>query len=228
MGRSVRYDSTASPSRLFTVRGIGFTSTSETSLAKLVCQIYYDSAHAGDGQPDRPGTGRPAYGEQSRRDEKAGTGQSLQMRKVRPSLLERTHIMSVELNAYLFFPGNAEQAIAFYQRVFGGQVTITRRGDIDPTATPEQRNQVINAQLIGGDITLRASDRQDTSTEPQTRIELSLIGTDDARMRALFDGLADGGTVRAKLEKQFWGDVFGAVTDRYGIGWQINIGTAGA
>jgi len=83
-------------------------------------------------------------------------------------------------------------------------------------------------QLTGGDITLRASDRQDTSTDPQTRIELSLIGTDDARLRALFDGLADGGTVRAKLEKQFWGDVFGAVTDKYGIGWQINIGTAGA
>src|SRR5215470_2262516 len=114
------------------------------------------------------------------------------------------------------------------QRIFGGEVTITRVGDVDPTAAPEQTNLVINAQLIGGDITLRASDRQDTSTEPQTRIELSLIGTDDARMRALFDGLADGGTVRAKLEKQFWGDVFGAVTDKYGIGWQINIGTAGA
>jgi PhnB protein len=75
---------------------------------------------------------------------------------------------------------------------------------------------------------LRASDRQDTSTDPQTRIELSLIGTDDARLRALFDGLAEDGTVRTKLEKQFWGDVFGAVTDKYGIGWQINIGAAGA
>jgi PhnB protein len=143
-------------------------------------------------------------------------------------LIERTHVMSVELNAYLFFPGNAEQAIAFYQQVFGGEITITRVGDVDPTAAPEQKNLVINAQLIGGDITLRASDRQDTSTDPQTRIELSLIGTDDARLRALFDGLADGGTVRAQLEKQFWGDVFGAVTDKYGIGWQINIGTAGA
>jgi PhnB protein len=136
--------------------------------------------------------------------------------------------MSVELNAYLFFPGNAEQAIAFYQQVFGGDVTITRVSDVDPTAASEQKNLVINAQLIGGDITLRASDRQDTSTDPQTRIELSLIGTDDARLRSLFDGLAEGGTVRAKLEKQFWGDVFGAVTDKYGIGWQINIGTAGA
>jgi PhnB protein len=136
--------------------------------------------------------------------------------------------MSVEFNAYLFFPGNAEQAISFYQKVFGGQVTITHWGDVDPTATPEQKNQVINALLTGGDITLRASDREDASLDPQTRIELSLIGTDEARLRALFDGLAEDGTVKNKLERQFWGDTFGAVIDKYGIGWQINIGAAGA
>jgi PhnB protein len=145
-----------------------------------------------------------------------------------PSPIERTLVMSVDLNAYLFFSGNTEQAIAFYQEVFGGQVTITRLGDVDPSAPPEQKNLVVNALLTGGDITLRASDRQEASPDPQTRIELSLIGTDDARLRALFDGLANGGTVRAKLERQFWGDVFGAVTDKYGIGWQVNIGAAGA
>ena len=136
--------------------------------------------------------------------------------------------MSVELNAYLFFPGNAGQAIAFYQQVFGGQVTITRLGDVDPTAASEQKDLVINALLTGGDITLRASDREDTTTDEQTRVELSLIGTDETRLRALFDGLAQGGIVRADLEKQFWGDIFGAVTDKYGIGWQVNIGSAGA
>ena len=75
---------------------------------------------------------------------------------------------------------------------------------------------MINALLTGGDITLRASDREDTSTDPQTRIELSIIGTDEERLRALFDGLAEGGTVRTQLERQFWGDIFGAVTDKYG------------
>jgi PhnB protein len=136
--------------------------------------------------------------------------------------------MSVELNAYLFFPGNAEEAITFYQQVFGGEVSINRRGDVDPTAPADQKNQVIFALLTGGDVTLRASDREDTSGSPQTRVELSLIGTDDARLRAMFDGLTEGGTVRAKLERQFWGDVFGAVTDKYGINWQVNIGAAGA
>lgn len=135
--------------------------------------------------------------------------------------------MSVDVNPYLFFPGNAEQAVTFYQQVFGGQLSINRRGDVDPSASPEERNQVIFALLTGGDITLRASDRADTSTDPQTRIELSVIGTDEARLRAVFNGLASGGTIRANLEKQFWGDVFGAVTDKYGIGWQVNIGSAG-
>ena len=119
--------------------------------------------------------------------------------------------MSVELNAYLFFPGNTEQAITFYQQVFGGQVSITRRGDVNPTAAPEQQDQVINALLTGGDITLRASDREDATADPQTRIELSLIGTDDARLRTMFDGLAKDGTVRAKLERQFWG-IFSALS----------------
>jgi PhnB protein len=136
--------------------------------------------------------------------------------------------MPAELSAYLSFPGNAGQAIAFYQRVFGAQVTITRRGDVDPTATPGQRNQVINALLTGGDITLRASDREDASLDPQTRTELSLIGADDARLRDLFDALAEDGTVRIKLERQFCGDIFGAVTDKYGVGRQVNTGTAGA
>jgi uncharacterized glyoxalase superfamily protein PhnB len=48
-------------------------------------------------------------------------------------------VVAVELNPYLFFPGNTEQAIAFCQQVFGGQVTITRRGDVDPTATAGER-----------------------------------------------------------------------------------------
>lgn len=135
--------------------------------------------------------------------------------------------MPVELGPYLFFPGNAEEAINFYQLVFGGQVDITRVSDVDTDAPAGRRNLVVHAQLTGSDVTLRAADREDTSTDPQTRVELSLIGTDEARLRTLFDGLAGGGIVRVKLDRQFWGDIFGAVTDKYGIGWQVNIGTAG-
>lgn len=41
---------------------------------------------------------------------------------------------------------------------------------------------------------------------------------------AIFAGLSDGGTVTMPLGKQIWGAIYGAVTDRFGIFWQINIG----
>jgi PhnB protein len=59
-------------------------------------------------------------------------------------------------------------------------------------------------------------------------VELSLGGTDEPRLRAMFDALAEGGTVRMPLAEQFWGDTFGSLTDRFGIHWMMNIGKAPA
>jgi PhnB protein len=129
----------------------------------------------------------------------------------------------MNLEAYLFFPGNTEDAMNHYQTILGGDLSITRRGDVDPTAPQDQKALVINAALDTGTYTLRASDREDATNEVQTRIELTIVGTDEAALRKIFDGLSEGGTVKAPLEKMFWGDIFGALIDQFGIGWQVNI-----
>ena len=129
----------------------------------------------------------------------------------------------MNLEAYLFFPGNSEEAMNYYQSVLGGELSITRRADVDPTAPQDQKHLVINAALDTGTFTLRASDREDAKNEVQTRIELTIVGTDEAALRKIFDGLSEGGTVKAPLEKMFWGDIFGALVDKFGIGWQVNI-----
>jgi len=129
----------------------------------------------------------------------------------------------VNLEAYLFFPGITEEAMSNYQSVLGGDLSITRRGDVDPTTPEAEKHLVINAALDTGTFTLRASDRDDATTEVQTRIELTIVGTDEAALRKIFDGLREGGRVKAPLEKMFWGDIFGALVDKFGIGWQINI-----
>jgi PhnB protein len=129
----------------------------------------------------------------------------------------------VNLEAYLFFPGNTEEAMNYYRTILGGDLSITRRGDVDPTASQDEKHLVINAALDTGTFTLRASDRADTTNEVQTRIELTVVGTDEGDLRRIFDGLSEGGTVKAPLEKMFWGDVFGALIDKFGIGLQVNI-----
>ena len=45
----------------------------------------------------------------------------------------------MKLEAYLFFPGNTEEAMTFYRGVLGGELSITRRGDVDPTAPVADR-----------------------------------------------------------------------------------------
>jgi len=129
----------------------------------------------------------------------------------------------VKLEAYLFFPGNTEEAMSYYQTILGGDLSITRRGDVDPTASHDDKHLVVNASLDTGAFTLRASDRADATNEVQTRIELTIVGTDEVDLRRIFDGLSEGGIVKAPLDKMFWGDIFGALIDKFGIGWQVNV-----
>ena len=129
----------------------------------------------------------------------------------------------MNLEAYLFFPGNTEEAMHHYQGILGGDLSITRRGDVDPTAPQDEKHRVINASLGTGTFTLRANDRADATSEVQTRIELTIVGTDEDHLRRIFNGLSEGGTVKTPLEKMFWGDIFGGLIDKFGIGWQVNI-----
>ena len=52
---------------------------------------------------------------------------------------------------------------------------------------------------------------------------VSLSG-DDEDLREYWDKLSESGTVTTPLEKQVWGDEYGACTDQFGIDWMVNIG----
>lgn len=97
--------------------------------------------------------------------------------------------MPITLDATCSSPGNTAQAIGFYQEVFGGQTTITRRGDVDPAASETERNQVVNALLTGGDVTLRGQ-RSRRFRPPASKTDAVVSGppgerTWRARMRTL-------------------------------------------
>lgn len=134
---------------------------------------------------------------------------------------------NVRLEPYLFFKGNCREAMEFYKNVFGGELTIQTMGEVpmDMPDKEERKNEIMHAKLSGGLVTILASDTPQAS-EKTAKVELSLSGTDEAEMRKIFDALAEGGTVRFALEKQFWGDVFGNLTDKFAIDWMMNIETA--
>ena len=132
----------------------------------------------------------------------------------------------ISLNPYIFFKGNAKEAMEFYKNVFGGDLTLQTLGEAPKEAQAEaidrDPNKIMHAKLEGGLITLMGSDSAKAS-DKAAKIELSLNGSDETKLRAVFDKLSEGGKATMPLAKQFWGDTFGMVTDKFGVDWMVNI-----
>ncbi|HMM95788.1 VOC family protein [Phycicoccus sp.] len=134
--------------------------------------------------------------------------------------------MASQLTPYLNFPGTAREAMSFYQQVLGGDLDVMTFGQYGVEGPGA--DGVMHAHLRTADgFVIMASDLppgQEEVPSGVTNVHVSLSG-DDAALRGYWDGLADGATVTMPLEKQMWGDEFGALTDRFGISWMVNIGT---
>jgi PhnB protein len=132
--------------------------------------------------------------------------------------------VAARLNPYLNFPGNARDAMQFYQSVFGGDLTVNTFGEYG-TEDPGLAGQVMHSLLeTPRGFALMASDlAPGMEHSPGTNITISLSGDDADDLRAYWEKLAAGGTVTMPLEKQIWGDEFGQCLDRFGIAWMVNI-----
>jgi PhnB protein len=85
---------------------------------------------------------------------------------------------------------------------------------------------IIHANLTAGKINIMASDgNEDHPVRMGDNVHLSIVGTNVAKLEEWFHKLSEGGKIDMKLEKQFWGDVYGQLTDKFGVHWMINIGT---
>ena len=132
--------------------------------------------------------------------------------------------MASRLNPYISFAGNAREAMEFYQTVFGGDLTVNTFGDFGAEA--EHADKVMHSVLATDTgLTLMAADAPPgMAHNPGDNITVSLSGNDAAELRGYWEKLSGNGTVSVPLEKQMWGDEFGACVDKFGIPWMVNIG----
>lgn len=137
--------------------------------------------------------------------------------------------MATQLNPYLNFDGQAEEAMDFYASVFGGSVERMRFSDMEgvenmPGYDDSIANLVMHSALSADSaVALMASDVPDSIGQRSPHGSISLAGDDADTLRGWFEALAQGGEVTMPLEQAPWGDSFGTVTDKYGVGWLVNI-----
>ena len=135
--------------------------------------------------------------------------------------------MATRLNPYISFGDNAREAMTFYQQALGGTLELHTFGEYGAADEP-YADLVMHGLLETADgLTLMAADSPPGMARTVgNNITISLSGDDDATLRERFEKLAAGGSVDVPLEKQMWGDVFGQLTDRFGVGWLVDIAQA--
>ena len=128
----------------------------------------------------------------------------------------------MKLNPYLILPGTTRAAMELYQSILGGTLEVMTFGDMGMEG--EFADKVMHASLLTEHgFTLYASDGPPgADVAPISSMSISISGQDQAAIRGWFEALAADGTVTVPFEKQMWGDVFGEVTDTYGVPWMFN------
>ncbi len=133
---------------------------------------------------------------------------------------------NVNVEPYLFFRGNCLEAMNFYKSIFGGELETMTYGDMHvPLPDGFTETNLMHASLKGGDVALMASDTEKAS-EKAAKVSISLAGDDEEKLTRFFNALSEGVEVQFPLKKESWGDIFGSVTDKFGIEWMVNIGNA--
>jgi PhnB protein len=130
-----------------------------------------------------------------------------------------------KLIPYLTLNGTTREAMEFYAKVLGGKLQLQTFAEVpDMEIAAEDKDRIMHAYLDAGSLILMASDAMPgTTVKMGENISLSLNGDDHDTLTRVFDQLGEGGKVTMPLAKQFWGDTFGVLTDRFGIQWMVNI-----
>lgn len=133
--------------------------------------------------------------------------------------------MNSKLNPYINFNGNAKEAMEFYNSFLNGKLSMTtfKEGGAPPESSEE--DQIMHAIIeVENGITLMASDTpKGWVYNPGTNISISLSGNSETELQGYWDKLSVEAKIDQPLSKAPWGDIFGMLTDKFGIKWLINI-----
>ena len=152
--------------------------------------------------------------------------------------------MSIQTTTHLNFRGDARQALAFYQSVFGGHAVIRTYAEFGmPAGAPGADNVVFGlvvaesgfrvmaydvpgrteGSIVGGGSTRRAN--HTTLTDQAAFVAIAADTLEE--LQGYWDALAAGGVIVEPLVSTAWSPGFGMLTDRFGVTWSASVAGPG-
>ena len=134
------------------------------------------------------------------------------------------------INPFIHFNGNAEEAFTFYKSAFGGEFLVIRRFKDLPNAeqlfSALEADKIMQIALpIGKTSILMGSDVPEMLgkvSENENRSKIHIRAESKAEAEKLFNELSAGGTVEMPIGDSPWGSYFGMSRDKFGIEWMID------
>lgn len=135
-----------------------------------------------------------------------------------------------QINPYIHFNGNAEEAFTFYKAVFGGEFAMVIR--FKDMSTPEhpvaesEADKIMHIALpIGKHSVLMGSDTPEflgRHNENENRSKISISAESKEEADLIFNGLSAGAKVEMPIQDSPWGSYFGMLRDKYGFEWMVD------
>ena len=131
----------------------------------------------------------------------------------------------MEMNPYLSFNGQCEEAFKFYEQALGGRMGDLFRYGGSPMAAEVPagwHDKIMHGTLRLGDQAIMGADAPPGQYEEPRGTSLSLHIENAADAERIFNNLVVGGKVVMPAQKTFWAERFGMLVDRFGIPWMVN------
>lgn len=149
--------------------------------------------------------------------------------------------MGIKTTTHLNFRGTAQEALDFYQKVFGGQVVATTYGDVGMPKDLPGADKIVFGEVENEDgFRIMAYDipgkddadiseiaghtrRENGATITDRTFFQSVRGETLDEIRTYWDALSDGAEIIEPLAESAWSPGFGMLTDRFGVTWVLDV-----
>jgi PhnB protein len=131
----------------------------------------------------------------------------------------------MQINPYLSFNGNCEEAFKFYEKTLGGKIEAMIPHEGTPAADfvpGDWRAKIMHARLAVDGEVIMGSDSPPQHQQKPSGFSVSINLDDAGKGKRIFEALSDGGEIRMPFQETFWAGGFGMVVDRFGTPWMVN------
>lgn len=131
-----------------------------------------------------------------------------------------------QICVYLTFNGNCREAMHFYRDCLGGELSFQTIGEsflFEDDMPVTMKNIVLHATLKKDNFTIMATDIVgEEGLVKGNAVSLMLHCASEREARDRYVKLSRGGRQVQPLQPNFWGALFGYLTDRFGNHWVLN------